>query len=356
MLRKIVKTEVCPNCGAQQGDANFCPNCGQKNNSHKPNFFEYIRDAVENLFAFDTKFYRSLIPLLWKPGKLTQYFNEGKKASYVLPIRLFILITILLLAVVGCQERFDKENWYDIDAPEKGQPAMMSDTTALKASELLADSTAASTAILDSMETHGIIEWDEENQRYISSAQKRGFAVNSDIEILEKYIEFATKNPDLSVDTALARMNEERSFYHLLVYSNCLKLVRMESGELSRYMRRNILYILLLHIPVIAFLLKLVFINKRIHYVDHFVFGLHVQTAIFAYALIASILHWTTGFNIFWWLYGVGMFVYLFIALKRYYRESRILTTLKFILLNTLMLVVTLIFILLVTSVSVILY
>ncbi|NVK04538.1 MAG: DUF3667 domain-containing protein [Flavobacteriia bacterium] len=355
MTRRIVKTDICPNCGAEQGDANFCPNCGQKNNSHKPNFFEYIRDAVENLFAFDSKFYRSLGPLLWRPGKLTLLYNSGKRTSYVLPIRLFILITILLLAASSCQNRLDKDHWYDVETPKSLQEQRM-EAFAVQIDSLASDTALASREIIDSLVNQGTIEWNEELDKYELKDEPGSLTINSDIEIVDRYLNFATAHPEMTVDEAFEEMAEPRTFWRLLLYSNCLKISLMEGNELGNYMRRNVLYILLLHIPIIAFLLKLIFYNRRIHYVDHFVFALHVQTALFAYALITSLLFWLTDADVFWALYSLGMLVYSFLAIKRYYRGSTWLTIIKFLLLNALLFIVTIIFILLVTSVSVILY
>lgn len=354
MSRRILKTEICPNYGTAQGDANFCPNCGQKNNSHKPNFFEYIRDAVENLFAFDSKFYRSIGPLLWRPGELTLLYNSGQRASYVLPIRLFILITILLVATSSCQDRFSKEHWYDVER-STSMAEFRTNGLAAQVDSLAVDSSTFAQNTLDSLVSSGIVVWDEDSSEY-KVEEPNGVVINSDIEIIDRYITFAYENPELSVDEAFEKMDEPRTFTRLLLYSNCLKISLMEGNELRDYMRRNIIYILLLHIPIIAFLLKLIYYNRKIHYVDHFVFALHVQTALFAYALIVTLLNWVIKADILWVLYSLGILVYNFLAIRRYYGGKAWLGFIKFLLLNFLLFIVTLIFILLVTSVSVILY
>lgn len=42
------------------------------------------------LFKFDTTFFRTITPFLFKPGFLTIEFNEGRRKKYVKPIRLYL--------------------------------------------------------------------------------------------------------------------------------------------------------------------------------------------------------------------------------------------------------------------------
>ncbi|KAB2807329.1 DUF3667 domain-containing protein [Phaeocystidibacter luteus] len=358
MRRKIEKTDHCLNCGTETGDANFCPNCGQLNNAHKPNIWELIRDAVENLFAFDSRFYRSLGPLLWRPGKLTRHFNEGKRATYVLPIRLFILMTIFLIAASSCDDRMEKEHWYEVERPDKADaPGDLTTFGGDTLNMFIEDTTDYPKNVLDSLKATKMIRWDSEQEKYVYR-QAPGDLVDFELGegIFSRYMDYAKDHPYTPVDSALIEMGEEHTFWNLLVYSNMLKISLMTGDEFVSYLGRNILIILLLFIPCIALTLKVLYIYKSIYYVDHFVFAIHVQTALFAYAVLAIMIHWIFPYDIISTIYSLGMALYVFLAMLRYYKQGVGLTILKFILMNSALFIVSIIFILLVASVSVLIY
>jgi hypothetical protein len=77
----------------------FCPNCGQENLETKENFFHLASHFIADYFHYDSKFFRSLIPLFIKPGFLTREYWDGKRVQYIHPLRLFFFITIIFIIV-----------------------------------------------------------------------------------------------------------------------------------------------------------------------------------------------------------------------------------------------------------------
>ena len=51
------------------------------------------------MFHFEGKTWRTIPLLAWRPGKLTREYIDGRRASYVSPIALFLFATFLLFAV-----------------------------------------------------------------------------------------------------------------------------------------------------------------------------------------------------------------------------------------------------------------
>lgn len=86
----------CLNCGAEV-TGKFCSNCGQENLETRENFFHLAFHFISDYFHFDSKFFRSLIPLFIKPGFLTKEYWEGRRASYIHPLRIFFFIAILFM-------------------------------------------------------------------------------------------------------------------------------------------------------------------------------------------------------------------------------------------------------------------
>ena len=84
----------CLNCNtALQGQ--FCHKCGQENTNLKITFTELVRDFFGDMFNFDSRFYRTIVPLLIKPGFLTTEYFQGKRAPYTPPLRLFLFCSFL---------------------------------------------------------------------------------------------------------------------------------------------------------------------------------------------------------------------------------------------------------------------
>lgn len=63
----------------------------------------FFKHFLNDYFTFDSKIFRSIRPLFAKPGFLTLEYLEGRRVSYIPPLRLFIfssIIFFLLLSVL----------------------------------------------------------------------------------------------------------------------------------------------------------------------------------------------------------------------------------------------------------------
>lgn len=108
----------CQNCEAVlQG--NYCHQCGQKKISpHDYALGHFIEHAIHDITHFDSKIFRSLLPLLFKPGLLTSEYLAGRQARFIKPITLFILLNLFFF-VVGY--RLGLLNW-NMHGVTKGGP------------------------------------------------------------------------------------------------------------------------------------------------------------------------------------------------------------------------------------------
>ena len=73
----------------------FCSACGQSTRKHRKSLLGVCQDALGDFLAFDSKVFRSILPLLFKPGFLTAEYLAGKRASYISPVRLYVFVTIV---------------------------------------------------------------------------------------------------------------------------------------------------------------------------------------------------------------------------------------------------------------------
>jgi len=89
------KKLCCPNCDSKI-TGKYCANCGQKVTDLHPSLKTMIHDFFSDLFAFDSRFYRTFYPLIFKPGFLTSEYILGRRVLYVPPFRIYLFISFLL--------------------------------------------------------------------------------------------------------------------------------------------------------------------------------------------------------------------------------------------------------------------
>jgi hypothetical protein len=332
MKRRIKKGENCLNCGQELHDENFCPNCGQLNNIAKPTFGQLIMDALANLFAFDSKFYLSIWPLMRYPGRLSLEVVQGRKSTYLPPIRLFLLIAVIMLATSSIIQRCER-GLGDVEHLRKDDSPMVS----LNEEENEAVDEIANT-VKDSIQAR--------------STPRISFSDNEAGNHLGRIYSFVESHSDLSVAEGLDSLGLKHVFWNEFFYTSFLKLRLMSSDEYLRFWRSNLLIILLLFIPILALLLKtLYFYKKEYYYVDHFVFSLHTQAAFILFIILYLLLELLIG-NVALLLPFALFPVYLLLALKNFYKQRWFYTLINFLVINWAFLTMSGIFLLLVGIVS----
>ncbi len=89
----------CRNCGAD-APGTYCPACGQETHVALPTVRELMRDAAGRLVAVDSRLWRTLYVLVFRPGMLTREYLHGRRKRYVRPARLFFVMSLLLFAAI----------------------------------------------------------------------------------------------------------------------------------------------------------------------------------------------------------------------------------------------------------------
>ena len=88
---------ACLNCGTVLRGSH-CPNCGQAAHVHRT-LGAFFHDLLHGVFHFEGKIWRTLPLLAWRPGRLAREYIDGRRASYVSPIALFLFVVFLTFAV-----------------------------------------------------------------------------------------------------------------------------------------------------------------------------------------------------------------------------------------------------------------
>jgi Protein of unknown function (DUF3667) len=89
--------QACLNC-ATPLIGNHCHSCGQAAHVHRT-LGAFFHDLLHGVLHFEGKIWRTLPLLAFKPGKLTREYIDGRRASYVSPIALFLFVVFLTFAL-----------------------------------------------------------------------------------------------------------------------------------------------------------------------------------------------------------------------------------------------------------------
>ncbi len=86
----------CPNCGSGVV-RRYCADCGQA--APRPDDYslrEHAADFIDQLASVDGRISRTMGVLVSRPGALTAAHLEGRRARYLRPLQLFLLVNLVL--------------------------------------------------------------------------------------------------------------------------------------------------------------------------------------------------------------------------------------------------------------------
>ncbi len=208
--------EQCPNCEQAVG-SNFCGHCGQRTLEPRGSTWALVGDFLREFFSLDGKMVRTFLTL-GQPGRLTERFFAGKRASYVNPIRLYLVSSLLFFIVVG------------IPTPDT------SNMNVYLGKELIGRDAPLETA-------------------------------SGRIQLLDLEESSWLRPLVPGIDEQLARLKQ------LPVQ----RIVDDYFGSLERMIPTA----LIVFVPFLALALKLLYVRHELFYVDHLVFALHSQSFLF---------------------------------------------------------------------------
>ncbi|MEL7144793.1 MAG: DUF3667 domain-containing protein [Bacteroidota bacterium] len=111
-----IENKICLNCDYQlDEEAMYCARCGQKYSRKNGTVRDFFVDFLGDYFTFDSKIFRSILPLITKPGFLTTEYLIGRRVRYIPPLRLYIFISIIFFLIFKFANPFsgtvmDQEN------------------------------------------------------------------------------------------------------------------------------------------------------------------------------------------------------------------------------------------------------
>ena len=88
---------TCANCTAAL-IGEFCHACGQSSHVHR-SVGHVFEEFLHGIWHFDSKAWRTLPLLVFRPGRLTRAYTHGQRARFIAPLALFLLSVFLMFFV-----------------------------------------------------------------------------------------------------------------------------------------------------------------------------------------------------------------------------------------------------------------
>lgn len=323
----------CLNCGYEiNDDFEFCPNCGQKI-EEKLTIGVLFYNTISNYFSFDARFLKSFVPLIFRPGYLPAKFLEGKRLLYLHPAQMYLFISVIFFFIFSFSVR------EQVQAVNK---AVLEATN----SEKISNTKIQVNKSNDSIFKQNISNALKANQKQLNIPDKDLEAIDSIMKNdgtnrttsnwFPNYTEgkldslIALNKTDAEL-YAYMGMQAEATYMQRRVYTQLLKFHKTrDGGTILQTFYDSIPIVLFFLLPLFALFLKILYF-KRASYPHHLVFSFYYFAFVFAILSIFTILN--LNWNIYEFVNTIlilSLFVYLYLAMKRFYGQGAFLTFFKF--------------------------
>ena len=355
----------CLNCDQELlREAKHCSNCGQKVALQNLSVWSIVSDFFSNLFNIEAKIWRTFRDI-WKPAMLTTAYIAGKRVMYYNPIRIFIiaLFTFFALYVFSIKDIFKAiDDTFKIKKHEVWRESLSEeyDSLSLKYNwpEEINEKIQKELLKEESVDGERMqIEVDPDSIRYEELKTDKQESEKIDTNVSSNRttkigLEFTTKDSLATInlddgeifygislnkffrysDEELLEQIPDDSWLKKLAALQIKKVVANFSSMLQFLIGNGTWLIIVLILLTSAFS-KLLYVRNNYLYAEHFIFHVYGHTRLLILAILGLLLEIlllnTKIWLIPWFLIGL---VYLFLGMKKFYKQSAVKTTIKFIL------------------------
>lgn len=288
---KIREDKNCLNCG-HTVEERFCPHCGQENIESRHPFYYLFTHFIEDFTHYDGQFWGTIKNLLFKPGKLTKIYLEGKRQQFVPPVKLYIFISFITFFFISFQITDFSFGKDDSHKEKNTQKEIQNETAKKEAVSKALQSTEVLKA--DSL-TGGMLA------RALDSAKIKNTAKDDeDIENIFKKNNSITKSLGLQSMEGFDNRDEKNGHKYQIFRPFIAKIFELEEKghspiEITNLFIKssfhNLPKALFIYLPLFAFLLWIFHSKRKWWYFDHGVFTLHYFSFLLLLTLFLFVLN-----------------------------------------------------------------
>jgi hypothetical protein len=318
----------------------YCAICGQPTKTRRRLLHHLVRDLVEDVISFDSRVLRTARALLFQPGELPAAFREHRTQPYVPPIRLYFFVSLVFFLLLG----FDHIAIVQIEVAAK--PVHV--TWDAHGNPFIPNPAYQHVDKATEMEMRE--DDDPDVKKYAGplipiskeKALKPGgvFTYSTKMHYFAPIGAYHASLPKVARDRLmLGAMTDSKDPKAKKVVNwlqthinDFVTRIAADPAALNEPLTAWIPRALFLLLPLYGLLVALFHIRRRGDYflVDHMVFSLSIHTFAFAALTAAVLLSRLLAGEIVLWLVFGAISVYIFAAMKRFYRQGWFLTGVKF--------------------------
>src|SRR4029077_9364095 len=90
---------LCANCGAEL-HGSHCYACGQPVKGMIRPLSSMLHDVADTILNIDSRIFRTLLPLYFRPGFLSNEYFAGRRVRYVTPFRLYFFLSVAAFLLI----------------------------------------------------------------------------------------------------------------------------------------------------------------------------------------------------------------------------------------------------------------
>ena len=313
----------CENCGTPL-TGHYCAKCGQAGIDYRRSFRFIVVDLLDEFLNWDSRFFRTLGLLLVHPWKLTNEFLAGHRVRYVHPLRLYLLASILFFFAVNYWAKSIHLQPGKLTSENRAQIGAALDKQNLTADQRAKVERALNMANM-SPEVAAIMAAKRKDTTQEETATPQ--ATPTSKETATPLVDF---NPAKNPSTPFEKWVETHAKEKIGEHGTNLQLF-------VKTVISNLPYMMLCCIPLFALVLKILYLRRKIFYIDHLIYALHIHS--FAYLATILIILATIGLNrvasgtsaewiiaLLWIIFAAQ----IFLSIRRVYRQGWFISIFKF--------------------------
>jgi hypothetical protein len=350
-----------------------------------------ILHLLDDIFSFDSRAARTILPLVTRPGFLTNEYITGKRVHYVPPLRLYLFVSIVFFITLKFFVLSDSDSLLAVSDNQTSITQIKNQLVLLEKNKLKAIDGSPDNTVDLSETTKSIAKFEiyltdmnkdysiEKNKRLIDmtktlvdlelrqfkdgqtlSGNKKErydlltsniakFKNGEELDKVDKISTTISNNADgtLSFDFLSEDSNKKLNVFTKSLIKKAEKAFRSDATPLVQEVIGKLPQLMFILLPLFAILLKIMYIFSKRLYMEHLTVALHSHSFIFFTILLVELLDVFAGYSktVLPILTGSIEFaskalltwipIYLFIMQKRVYKQGYFFTFIKYSFIGT---------------------
>jgi hypothetical protein len=325
----------CENCGSTL-TGHYCSQCGQAAIDYRGSFRHVIGEILET-YDINSKIFGTAGLLVTRPWALTNEYLSGKRVRHLNPFKLYLFASIGFFFLVHYwtkdlpihPDKISDENRADVAAAisEKRDEIQKE----LDQENLSPEQRRKAEAVLDSLTKPNP---SSASAAPVATASPEASATGSPKESNRREYGAIGDRPFVFDDkptTPFERWLEARAKEKMGEHGT-------KMGLFITTLFSNLPYMMFCCIPLFAFVLKVLYVRRRVFYIDHLIYALHIHS--FFYTGVMLIVLITMGLDrvlpgaLAGWLIAllwITFVVQIFLSIRYVYRQGWFISAVKFL-------------------------